>query len=57
MSIYDYVKYVLQCFRCCYDEKKTHIIFSHKKVTERLDLSYILRKLAEVDKLKVLFLD
>ncbi|KAL4484423.1 hypothetical protein ABPG74_019600 [Tetrahymena malaccensis] len=50
----DYIKYYFSQLKCL--SKKKQIKYSVKKVTERFDIIYILQKLVEIDKLKVLLL-
>ena len=53
----DYIVYFLQFAKRCFGYKKKQIKFTVGKVKERLDIVYILNKLVEIDKLKMLFLD
>lgn len=55
MSFFDYFRYL---FKDCYKSKKGFMIKTSKiKVNERLDIVYILKKLVEIDKLKMLLLN
>ncbi|KAL4510814.1 hypothetical protein ABPG72_004968 [Tetrahymena utriculariae] len=53
LGFFDYIKYFL--FKK--DKKKKQIKYCMKKVVQRLDIVYILNKLVEIDKLKMLLLD
>jgi hypothetical protein len=53
MKICDYLKYIFN-FKF---EKKKQIKYTMKKIKERLDIVYILNKLVEIDKLKMLLLN
>ena len=53
MGLVDYIRYYLSCKF----NKKKQIKYSMDKVKERLDLVYILEKLMEIDKMKILLLN
>lgn len=54
MRAWDYLKYFLGMSR---EVKHKQIDFSMSKVTQRLDIVFIMKKLIEVDKLKMLLLN
>lgn len=54
MKLWDYLKYFL---RLKQQVKNKQIEFSMERVNERLDIVFIMKKLIEVDKLKMLFLN
>ncbi|KAL4432504.1 hypothetical protein ABPG74_013358 [Tetrahymena malaccensis] len=54
MKLWDYIKYFLGLKN---EVKNKQIKFSMRKVNERLDIVFIMKKLIEVDKLKMLFLN
>ncbi|KAL4446647.1 hypothetical protein ABPG74_005585 [Tetrahymena malaccensis] len=55
LNIIDYVKYFFACFKDT--SKVKQMKYTNKKVKKRLDIIYILEKLIEIDKLKVLLLN
>ncbi|EAR89262.2 transmembrane protein, putative (macronuclear) [Tetrahymena thermophila SB210] len=55
LNIIDYVKYFFACFKDT--TKVKQMKYTNKKVKKRLDIIYILEKLIEIDKLKVLLLN
>ncbi|KAL4493486.1 hypothetical protein ABPG72_007494 [Tetrahymena utriculariae] len=57
MQFFDYFTFYLQCFKSIYSEKKKQIKYSKDRVKERLDVVYIMQKLVEIDKLKMLVLN
>ncbi|EAS03086.2 transmembrane protein, putative (macronuclear) [Tetrahymena thermophila SB210] len=57
MQFFDYFTFYLQCFKSIYSEKKKQIKYSKERVKERLDVVYIMQKLVEIDKLKMLVLN
>ncbi|KAL4496249.1 hypothetical protein ABPG72_012986 [Tetrahymena utriculariae] len=55
LNIIDYIKYFFACFKDT--NKVKQMKYTNKKVKKRLDIIYILEKLIEIDKLKVLLLN
>lgn len=57
MQFCDYFRWFFQFHRKLQGPKKKQILFSSSKVKQRLDVIYILNKLVEIDKLKLLLLN
>ena len=55
LSFFDYIKYFLLTKN--YFPKKKLIHYSMKRVKNKIDISYILQKLNEIDKLKLILFD
>lgn len=54
MNLMDYCRYYVSCLRF---KKRQQIKESMKKVADRLDIIFVLQKLVEIDKLKILLLN
>lgn len=57
LTVYEYFKFIMQCCYGTFSKKLRLIKYAHKQISNRTDILYILNKLSEIDKLKLLFLD
>jgi hypothetical protein len=55
LKTYEYLIFFLSCFGSK-DPKKTQIDFGRKQMEKQMDVLYLIKKLTELEKLKILLL-